>query len=108
MENTPIPSALDFLLSRLEDVAHERNPSYSVRIICAAAMEEYYSLKLSDLQVENERLKVNHSKLVEALTELMRFEASLRHVMEKGLQYPDNFLQAVDNAKELLESIKQS
>lgn len=50
----------------------------------------------------------NHSKLVEALTELMRFEASLRHVMEKGLQYPDNFLQAVDNAKELLESIKQS
>lgn len=56
-------TALEFLKSRLDDVAPERYPSHSVRIIMAAAMEEYLKLKTDQL---NERIK----NLREALDEI--------------------------------------
>ena len=50
------PGAFTFLTERLTDVAPERYPAYSVKIICAAAMEEYANQKLSSQSSEIERL----------------------------------------------------
>jgi hypothetical protein len=48
----------------------------------------------------------NHYKLIETLKELLRFENLFNHVAPK-LQYPDNFLKAVDSAKQLLNEIEK-
>ena len=67
MSQEQIPSPLDFLLSRLDDVAPERYPAHSVRIICAAAMEEFASLKTKALEQSNK-------ELLEALRKIQDFD----------------------------------
>ncbi|WP_277496803.1 hypothetical protein [Elizabethkingia anophelis] len=51
----------------------------------------------------------DHSEeMLSALSEIMRFKHELRMVMSDKLQYPDNFLKALDNAEELLNKVKDN
>lgn len=58
------------------------------------------------LITENEKLKALNSELVEALEELMRFEAAMDLGADR-LQHPDNFLNAIEKAKELINKAKK-
>lgn len=49
----------------------------------------------------------NYDKLHSALTELMRFENLFQYVAHE-LQYPDNFIKAVNEAKQLLQSLPKT
>ncbi|MDQ8748360.1 hypothetical protein [Elizabethkingia miricola] len=50
----------------------------------------------------------DHSEeMLSALSEIMRFKHELRLVMSDKLQYPDNFLKALDNAEELINKIEE-
>ena len=46
-----------------------------------------------------------HSKLVEVLTEILRFKPSIELVMGEALQYPTNLNTALDTAKQLLNQL---
>lgn len=62
---------------------------------------------IKPMQEELLRLRKERDLLIEALQELLRFES----VMEMGadkLQYPDNFLTAINKAKELLNNIQNN
>ncbi|MDV3555232.1 hypothetical protein CMU75_09015 [Elizabethkingia anophelis] len=51
----------------------------------------------------------DHSEeMLSALSEIMRFKHELRLVMSDKLQYPDNFLKALDNAEELINKVKDN
>ncbi|MDV3536825.1 hypothetical protein CMU91_15000 [Elizabethkingia anophelis] len=51
----------------------------------------------------------DHSEeMLSALSEIMRFKHELRLVMSDKLQYPDNFLKALDSAEELLNKVKDN
>jgi hypothetical protein len=89
---------LEFLMSRLDDVAPERYPSHSVRIICAAAMEEYKTQQCEALQSENERLKEEANKAI--------FEM----LVEKGrnVQSEKENTRLLERVKELTEALSQA
>ena len=57
--------------------------------------------RIERLEEENKSLREANERMKEAFSELMRF----KNVMETGadtLQYPDNFLKAIDEAKQAL------
>lgn len=54
-----------------------------------------------------EEIPGHSEEMLSALSEIMRFKHELRLVMSDKLQYPDNFLKALNNAEELINKIEE-
>lgn len=52
----------------------------------------------------NAQLLCSSKQMMEALQELLRFENCMRYYGAPNLQYPDNFLKAIENAKATLSA----
>lgn len=53
--------------------------------------------------------KEDHSEeMLSVLSEVMRFKHELRMIMSDKLQYPDNFLKALNDAEQLINKVKDN
>lgn len=51
----------------------------------------------------------DHSEeMLSVLSEVMRFKHELRMIMSDKLQYPDNFLKALNDAEQLINKVKDN
>lgn len=55
-----------------------------------------------------EEVPDREDEMREILGDLLRFKNEMKTVMSEKLQYPDNFLKALENAEKLLNELKQT